>query len=110
MTDTLCVAIFKCSENTFQGGGRFIVDGELVIVSQRARQGPHPLEGLTQGGQLQQLACRVGLVSSGIGCMQDSRGAEGRGWTRKEEQQESLTVDLHHRSDRPAELLCLLSK
>lgn len=80
------------------------------MVSQRARQGPHPLEGLKRGGQLQQLVCRVGLLSSGISCMQDSRGAGGRGWARKEEQQESLTVDLHHRSDRPAELLRLLSE
>lgn len=87
-----------------------MVDGEFLMASQRARQGPHPLEGLKRGGQLQQLVCRVGLLSSGISCMQDSRGAGGRGQARKEEQQESLTVDLHHGSDRPAKLLRLLSQ
>lgn len=109
LTDTRCVCLQTFGEH-FSGRRKIHSWRELVIVSQRARQGPHPLEGLTRGGQLQQLECWVGLVSSGIGCMQDSRGAEGRGWTRKKEQQESLTVDLHHRSDRPAELLCLLSK
>lgn len=90
---------------SFQGGGGgFIVDGDFLMASQRVRQGPHPLEGLKQ------LLCRVGLLSSGISCMQDSRGAGGRGRARKEEQWESLTVHLHHSSERPAELFRLLNE
>lgn len=67
---------------SFQGGGRFTVDGELVIVSQRARHGPHPLEGLTRGGRLQQLVCQVGLVSlASVACRtaEEQKEEDGRG-------------------------------
>lgn len=107
-----CKKAFKCSENAQFSGRRkrFHSWWWTLMVSQRARQGPHPLEGLKWGGQLQQLVCWAGLLSFGFSCMRGSRGAGGRGWTRKEEQPESLTVHLHHRSDRPAELLGLLNE